>query len=115
MQLTPRSGARLQFGDPVLAVGEPERIDEVTKELGNSVKKLDHPQIIPIFVGIALGVLLGIKILLAISVLVHFINAMMAAQSGCMDSSRFHRTHLSVLVHMVLIVVLAKAMFFIHW
>jgi putative transport protein len=59
VQLTPRSGARLQFGDTVLAVGEPERIDEVTKELGNSVKKLDHPQIIPIFVGIALGVLLG--------------------------------------------------------
>lgn len=74
-----------------------------------------HYSVLPSPFSTSLGVLLGIKILLAISVLVHFINAMMAAQSGCMDSSRFHRTHLSVLVHMVLIVVLAKAMFFIHW
>lgn len=63
----------------------------------------------------SLGILLGVKILLAVSVLVHFVNAMRAAQSGCMDSSRFQWTHLSVFVHMVLIVILAKAMFFIHW
>lgn len=63
----------------------------------------------------SLGILLGVKILLALSVLVHFINAMRAAQSGCMDSSRFQLTHLSVFIHMVLIVILAKAMFVIHW
>ena len=61
------------------------------------------------------GILLGIKILLALSVLAHFVNAMMAAQSGCMDSSRFQLTHLSVFIHMVLIVILAKAMFYVHW
>lgn len=61
------------------------------------------------------GIMLGIKILLAVSVLVHFVRAMMAAQSGCMDSSRFEKTHLSVMIHMVLIVILAKAMFVIHW
>jgi hypothetical protein len=63
----------------------------------------------------SLGILLAIKILLAISVLEHFVNAMMAAQSGCMDSSRFKWTHLSVFTHMLLIVLLAKAMFFVHW
>lgn len=63
----------------------------------------------------SLGILLGIKILLALSVLAHFVNAMMAAQSGCMDSSRFQLTHLSVFIHMVLIVILAKAMFVLHW
>lgn len=63
----------------------------------------------------SLGILLGIKILLALSVLAHFVNAMMAAQSGCMDSSRFKWTHLSVFTHMVLIVILAKAMFFFRW
>lgn len=63
----------------------------------------------------AFGVLLGVKILLAVSVLVHFVKAMMAAQSGCMDSSRFQLTHLSVFIHMVLIVILAKVMFFVHW
>lgn len=63
----------------------------------------------------SLGILLGVKILLALSVLGHFVNAMMAAQSGCMDSSRFQLTHLSVFVHMVLIVILAKAMFVVHW
>jgi putative transport protein len=59
MQFTPKSGVRLQFGDTVVAVGEPGQIEKVAKELGNSVKKLDHPQIVPVFVGIALGVLLG--------------------------------------------------------
>jgi putative transport protein len=59
VQLTPKSGVRLQFGDTVLAVGESDQITKVANELGNSVKYLDHPQIIPVFVGISLGVLLG--------------------------------------------------------
>ncbi|CBL46372.1 Conserved hypothetical protein [gamma proteobacterium HdN1] len=61
------------------------------------------------------GIMLGIKIVLAISVLVHFVKAMTAAQSGCMDSTRFQYTHLSVFIHMILIVILAKVMFVIHW
>lgn len=63
----------------------------------------------------SLGILLAAKILLALSVLVHFVNAMMAAQSGCMDSSRFKWTHLSVLIHMILIIILAKAMYYVSW
>lgn len=61
------------------------------------------------------GTMLTIKIALALSVLVHFITAMRSAVSGCMTSARFQRTHLSVFIHMLLIVILAKAMFYVHW
>lgn len=63
----------------------------------------------------AFGVLLAVKIMLALSVLVHFVTAIRSALTGCMNSSRFQRTHLSVFAHMVLIIILAKAMFYVHW
>jgi putative transport protein len=50
---------RLQYGDAVLAVGEEAALTHVARELGNSPKSLDHPEVIPIFVGIFLGVVLG--------------------------------------------------------
>lgn len=53
-------GVRLQFGDNLVVVGEAEAIERAAREvLGDSVKRLNHPQILPIFVGVALGVLLG--------------------------------------------------------
>ena len=58
-------------------------------------------------------ILLGLKILLALSVLIHFITAMRSAQNGCMSSTRFQVTHLSVFVHMLAIVILAKLMFYL--
>ncbi|MBI5094453.1 MAG: putative transporter [Candidatus Hydrogenedentes bacterium] len=58
-ELTASPGVKLQFGDTVLAVGDPDDIEEVAKELGNSLKRLNHPEIVPIFVGIALGVIVG--------------------------------------------------------
>ncbi len=61
------------------------------------------------------GTLLTVKIALAVSVLAHFINAMLAATDGCMSSKRFEWTHLSVAVHMLFIVILAKSMFFWTW
>lgn len=61
------------------------------------------------------GTLLALKILLAFSVLAHFVNAMLAVKDGCMNSRRFELTHLSVAIHMVLIIILAKAMFYWHW
>ncbi|WP_421705125.1 CopD family copper resistance protein [Alloalcanivorax xenomutans] len=57
--------------------------------------------------------LLSVKIVLALSVLVHFITAIRASVCGSMNSRRFKITHYSVFVHMVLIVVLAKAMFYL--
>lgn len=50
---------RLQYGDLVTVVGTKESVAGVEKILGNSLKRLDEPNLIPIFIGIALGVLLG--------------------------------------------------------
>jgi hypothetical protein len=58
--------------------------------------------------------LLTIKILLAFSVLVHFIMAIRASVCGNMTSLRFKITHYSVFIHMILILLLAKAMFWWH-
>jgi putative transport protein len=49
----------LQLGDRVTVVGSEEAIANVEKVLGNSLKRLREPNLISIFIGIALGVLLG--------------------------------------------------------
>ena len=49
----------LQVGDRVTVVGNEENINKVAGILGNSMKRLDHPNLFPIFFGIFLGVLLG--------------------------------------------------------
>ena len=50
---------RLQYGDLVTVVGSNGSVASVEKVLGNSLKRLDEPNLIPIFTGIALGVILG--------------------------------------------------------
>ena len=50
---------QLQLGDRVTVVGTEEAIQNVEKYLGNSLKRLREPNLISIFFGIALGVLLG--------------------------------------------------------
>jgi putative transport protein len=50
---------RLQMGDKLTVVGDEGSIEKVVKEIGNSIRRLDEPNIIPIFIGILLGVLLG--------------------------------------------------------
>ena len=59
IEMTALPELALQFGDTVQLVGEEESIAKATKELGNSVRALNETNFIPIFVGIALGVLLG--------------------------------------------------------
>lgn len=59
VELSARPNMRLQFGDMLVLVGEEHAIDKAAKAFGNSVKQLNHTEIIPIFIGIALGVLLG--------------------------------------------------------
>ncbi len=59
IELTAVADLKLQFGDMLMVVGEPEDIDEVSKLLGNSLQELNHTNLIPIFVGIALGLILG--------------------------------------------------------
>ena len=41
------------------AVGEPAALDAAAKELGNSMRELNMPRLLPIFVGLLLGVFLG--------------------------------------------------------
>ncbi len=50
---------RLQFGDMLVLVGSESDIASVSTFLGNSLKKLNHTELIPVFVGIGLGVLIG--------------------------------------------------------
>ncbi|MBQ7310802.1 MAG: putative transporter [Alistipes sp.] len=50
---------RLQMGDVVVVVGRKNDLDQVAAILGDSVRRLDHPNLLPIFIGIFLGVLLG--------------------------------------------------------
>lgn len=59
IEMTALPELALQFGDTVQLVGEEEAIVKATKELGNSVHALNETNFIPIFLGIALGVLLG--------------------------------------------------------
>ena len=49
----------LQIGDRVIVVGEAPAVHNVEKVLGNSMKRLNAPNLIPIFIGIVLGVMLG--------------------------------------------------------
>lgn len=59
VEFTPTSAVHVQFGDELLVVGNREALDNIEKILGNSLEELAHPQIMPIFIGITLGVLLG--------------------------------------------------------
>ena len=59
IEMTAQPELALQFGDVVQLVGEEGAIAKATKELGNSVHALNETNFVPIFVGIALGVLLG--------------------------------------------------------
>lgn len=59
VDLIPYQGLELQVGDRVMVVGPEKAVDKVATVLGNSLKKLNEPNLVTIFVGIALGVLLG--------------------------------------------------------
>ena len=50
---------RLQMGDRITVVGNLEDIDRLASRLGNSMKRLNHPNLITIFVGIIFGIILG--------------------------------------------------------
>jgi putative transport protein len=56
---SPPRGYRTQFGDTLLVVGEAAAIDAAAHTVGDSAKELSTPHLVPIFVGIALGVMLG--------------------------------------------------------
>lgn len=59
VELIPSSQSTLQFGDILNLVGRKEAIESVSGIVGNAHQKLQHVQMLPVFVGIGLGVLLG--------------------------------------------------------
>lgn len=50
---------RLQIGDRLTIVGEGNAVNNVGKILGDEIKRLDNPNLLAVFVGITLGVVLG--------------------------------------------------------
>ncbi|EFS3236602.1 putative transporter [Salmonella enterica] len=59
VELVASSDASLQFGDILNLVGRPASIDAVANVVGNAQQKLQQVQMLPVFIGIGLGVLLG--------------------------------------------------------
>lgn len=59
LEVTAVPELHLQFGDVLQVVGEDEALKRAADAVGNSMKALGETNLIPIFVGIALGVLAG--------------------------------------------------------
>ncbi|MBF0312963.1 MAG: putative transporter [Oligoflexia bacterium] len=59
VEFAPTKGLRIQFGDRLKVVGLDTAIGDVAQEVGNQAQALDRSHIMPIFVGIALGVIVG--------------------------------------------------------
>lgn len=60
IDLVPSPKLRLQMGDRITVVGSEEGIERLAQAIGNQLKPLDSPYLVSIFVGMALGVLIGI-------------------------------------------------------
>ena len=75
IEMVPHGDIFLQLGDTVKVVGTEEGVDIVANALGNSLKRLEAPDLAPIFLGIVLGVILG-------SIPLHFPNMPVAVKIG---------------------------------
>ncbi|WP_339437333.1 hypothetical protein [Pseudomonas sp. EL_65y_Pfl1_R32] len=61
------------------------------------------------------GTLLTLKLILAVSVLLHFLLTMLRMRRGRVGPRYLRFIHLSLFGHMVAIVLLAKSMFYLTW
>lgn len=59
LDLLATPGLRLQMGDRITVVGDLNDIDRLAAKLGNSMKRLNNPNLITIFVGILFGIIVG--------------------------------------------------------
>lgn len=59
MDLFASSSLSLQVGDRVMVVGPEDKVNRVADVLGNSIKRLDTPNIATIFIGIIIGIVFG--------------------------------------------------------
>ena len=59
MDLFASASLPLQVGDRIMAVGPEDAVDQVANKMGNSIRRLDAPNIATIFVGIIIGIIFG--------------------------------------------------------
>lgn len=59
IEMVTHGNTYLQLGDTIRVVGTEEGVERVAKAVGNSLKRLEAPDLAPIFIGIVLGVILG--------------------------------------------------------
>ena len=59
MNLYADRNLRMQVGDKIVVVGPEDAVDRVAGLMGNSIKRLDHPNMVSIFVGILVGIIFG--------------------------------------------------------
>ena len=59
MDLFASAGLPLQVGDRIMVVGPEDAVDRVANKMGNSVRRLNAPNIATIFVGVFLGIIFG--------------------------------------------------------
>lgn len=119
----------LSRATPVL---EAEPRERLSRALGQRARRVMHWVVLALFgagLGLAwhyraalhaplatsFGTLLMLKIILALSILGHFLLVVVLMRSGRMTPQRSRRIHISVLLHMLGVIFLAKAMFLISW
>ena len=59
MKILPTLETTLELGDTIKVVGKKEVLNDVKKELGDSVNELAKPNIVSVFLGIFIGIILG--------------------------------------------------------
>ena len=59
MQLFPYQNLHIQIGDELFCVGPENSVKRLADRVGNQVKRLEHPNLVTIFLGIAMGILFG--------------------------------------------------------
>jgi putative transport protein len=59
VEFTADPGVLLHYGDKLVCIGEAKDLDRAAAMLGNSTRDLNHPHLMPLFLGIFLGVVFG--------------------------------------------------------
>jgi len=59
VELVPTSALRLQFGDILTAIGKPGDLARAAAVIGNSQRRLQQVEFVPVFIGILLGIIVG--------------------------------------------------------
>lgn len=59
MEMFASSDLPLQVGDRIMVVGDEVSVNRVASLMGNAIKRLDHPNIATIFIGIVIGIIFG--------------------------------------------------------